>query len=424
MVELQFINKILEDKDLKVFTKYGVSPEHFVTYKNEINYIMEHHGKFGVIPDKETIIDKFPDFDFVSVGENYEYLTEKLLEQYTYNRIVPVVHKIADLTQGNANDAVEFMKAQVEELNKIGIKRSIGYDIVQNIQDRVEEYKFRTEKHGLLGITTGLKDLDKDTFGWLAGEELVVILGRTNEGKSWIMQFFLTAAWKSGKKVLMYSGEMGKHIVGFRFDTLNQHFSNLGLMSGDSREKDDYVDYAANLKGERFIVITPKDLGGERLDVKKLEQLVEIYQPDIIGIDQLSLMEDCRAKAGDPNRIKLTHISEDLFALSEKHRIPILTPSQANRDATKKNKSAAAEDDAPEAHHISESDGVGQNASRVISIKQVAAGIKIAIKKNRYGVNNKEYIYAWDIDRGVITDIPVATESEGETEYTEGEDLF
>ena len=64
------------------------------------------------------------------------------------------------------------------------------------------------------------------------GEELVVITGRTNVGKSWIAEFFGTMAWEAGYKILHYSGEMSVEMVGFRFDTLHKHFSNMGLLNG------------------------------------------------------------------------------------------------------------------------------------------------------------------------------------------------
>ena len=131
-----------------------------------------------------------------------------------------------------------------------------------------------------------------------------------------------------------------------------------------------------------------------------LEGLIEKYDPDIIGIDQFSLMADYRSNR-DPVRIQLTHIAEDLFHLSEKFGKPILADAQASRKASDKDTP-----EAPELDEIGESDGIGQNSSRVITLVQAPSGLILSIKKNRYGLNNKNLSYCWDIDKGKFDYLP------------------
>lgn len=429
MIELQIVNKLLDEKSLLLLIQNNITSEYFISYKSEIEFILNHNLKYSKVPDKETFLSQFQDFDVVEVNESDTYLVETLQEQYLYTRLVPVVHKVAEMTRQNSEEAVEYMRQQVEELAKLKVGKNLGVDIIKNALDRKADYERRLSCQGLLGITSGIKALDEITHGWMP-EDFVPIVGRTSEGKTWVLLFFLVAAWNDKKRVLLYSGEMSKNIVGFRFDTLNKHFSNLGLMRGkeDLGIDEDYSSYLEELSklDSAFIVVTPNDLGGKRLTIGALHQLIETYKPDIIGIDQLSLMDDNRKTSGDPKRLQYTHLAEDLFLTSEKYGIPILSPAQASRKSTEDKKT---KDNPPELEHISESDGIPQNATRVISIKQVETTLKIALKKNRYGLDNQEILTVWDIDSGYIKPfLQASTDENGvaidSEQLSEGADLF
>lgn len=431
MVELQIINKILQDKSNAILLNNNIGEEHFLTYKDEIKFINNHLQKYGTIPDMETFLERFNDFDVIEVGESEKYLVEKIKEQYMYHKMVPFVHKLAELVTEDSTKAVEFLMSQTDNIRKLSAQYREGYDIIKNSRDRREEFKFRNEAKGLLGITTGIEELDKITHGWMK-EDLIIILGRTNEGKTWVLLFFLVAAWMAGVPVLLYSGEMSETLVGFRFDTLYGKFANDALMSGkdnlgDGKTVADYYEYLNNISTTDvpFIVITPKHLGGKRLDIPKLHQLIEQYKPGIVGIDQISLMDDYRREKGDPKRVQYGNIAEDLFLTSEKYGIPIIAPVQANRESRKDKKS---KDGAPEVEHISESDAIAHNATRVISIRNIDVTMKFAIKKNRYGQNNRELLMIWDINEGIVKPfLSVGTDENGaveEVEQLEGEDLF
>ena len=87
----------------------------------------------------------------------------------------------------------------------------------------------------------------------------------------------------------------------------------------------------------------------------------------------------------------------DLFRISEELGIPVLADAQANR-----NKTNTEEPENPELADIGESDAIGQNSSRVISLVQTKLGLSLLVTKNRYGENNKKFIYSWDIDIGTF----------------------
>ena len=97
MVELQVLSKVLNDKSVSILELNSITPDYFITYPDEYQFIMDHYQKYGNVPDKETFIHKFPDFSIVSVSETDEYLINTFNEEYLYSKAVPVVQKIAEL---------------------------------------------------------------------------------------------------------------------------------------------------------------------------------------------------------------------------------------------------------------------------------------------------------------------------------------
>ena len=128
----------------------------------------------------------------------------------------------------------------------------------------------------------------------------------------------------------------------------------------------------------------------------EIKSLAIKHGADMIVIDQLSLMSDKRR--ADIPRIAYNNISEDLFLMSKELKKPVLLMAQANREAVKNRKKG----ESPELHDLAESDGVGQNATRVLSLSVIDGTLKISVKKNRYGINNKEVLMIWEVNTGYL----------------------
>lgn len=246
LFEESLICKLLDAPDLEMLHSNGVTEDMFLTRKEEIKFIISHYHSYKQMPDKLTFLGQFKDFQLLEVTESTDYLIYKLKEAYSYTKIVPIIQSAADLVREDSIKAVEYLKSQLEEFQKnVPIsKNKDGYDIISNAKDRLAEYKKRCEVKGLIGIPTGIDKLDEITNGWLWGEELVVITGRTNVGKTWIGEYFATVAWNMGYKILFYSGEMSRERVGFRFDAYQgfakQNYTmldNLKLGYGGTKEE-------------------------------------------------------------------------------------------------------------------------------------------------------------------------------------------
>lgn len=400
MVQLQCLNRILASKDLSIIFNNALDESYFTPYENEYRYIIEHFKQYKVVPDKETFIEKFPEFDLVDVAESDKYLVDALSEEKMYRDAVPVVQKTAEILKTNANDAVHYLMANAEILNqKIGVS---CVDIMNDAQHRLEMWK--NKKNGSDSdyyITTGFQELDDVIHGWSRGEELVVFFARTNQGKSWILAKTLTHAWQLGFNVGFISPEMSADKIGYRVDTLIKHFDNQALNWG--KDIDGYDDYINGVKGKdnKFIVSTTQDFGNS-MTISKLRSFIEVNKLDIIGIDGISYMVDERRERLDNTQAQLTHISEDLYSLSMELRIPILAVVQANRDGVKINGGDL------QLENIRDADGISYNASKVISIRQRVdeETVEFTIKKSRDSKVGDKIIYKWIPNIGDFTYIP------------------
>lgn len=393
MVELQVLSKILKDKNLSLLTLNNITDDYFVTYTSEYEFIRDHVHKYGNVPDKETFLAKFPDFTIVEVAETDKYLIDTFNEEHLYAMAVPVVNKIAELMQTDANAAIEYLGSQLENLR---VRSAVmGTDIISQARRRYEEYEEMRANPEKFQIATGFDQLDRIIGGWRRGEELVVMFARTGQGKSWLLIKSLQHAWRLGYRVGLIEPEMSDVKTGYRFDTLYGHMSNRAMVRGE--DLPEYAQYIDDLEKRQnpFFVVSPKEFN-RRITVSKLRSFIQTNNIDILGIDGISYLTDERMRRGDNRTTQLTNISEDLMDLSIELGVPIIVVAQSNREGAK-------EDKAPGLENIRDSDGIAYNCSVAISIRQKDSKAEMNVEKNRNGVTGDKLSYLWDIDTGKFT---------------------
>lgn len=185
---------------------------------------------------------------------------------------------------------------------------------------------------------------------------------------TWLGLKFALAAALKGERVGIYSGEMSKKQLQDRM-----------LCCAKRQYTDSKEDALKFIKSENpFIrLITQKELR-RRANVDDIEEMIIRDKLTCLVVDQLSLMEDNTCKPGTPLRQQYSNISNDLFSLGCRYGLPIILLTQSNRNATQ-------EKGAPTLENIAESDAVGQNATRVISMRNENGVMTLLIAKNRYG---------------------------------------
>ena len=398
MVSLQILNRVISTKDISIITDNNLTIDYFLEYEDEYSFIKEHFDNYKNVPDTETFINKFPDFELLEVNESDRYLVDAIREEYLYSKSVPVIKKAAELLKSDSNEASRYLQSELVNLTP---NYTTPYVDIIHSNSRVEMFEDKSNNKDKWFIPTGFEELDDIIYGWQCGEEFVVIFARTGIGKSWVLVKTVQHAWEIGKNVGYVSPEMSADKIGYRFDTLNNHFSNMALVRGDKSKVsiDEYKQYNEKLAehNNRILVSTPMDFN-KQVTVGKLRTFVQANNLDMLAIDGITYMTDERYKRGDNKTTSLTNISEDLMALSCELKIPILVVVQSNRGGTEK--------DTPDLEDIRDSDGIAHNATKVISLNQKEEALVMKIKKNRDGKVGDKLTYLWDIDLGEFTWMP------------------
>lgn len=423
MIQLQVLNKIINEKDSSILLMNNLNEEFFSDYPNEYNFINFHLRQYGTIPDLASLLARFPDFEVIEVTEPNKYLLTELYKDRNTRFLAKTFNEVRKLLMdGKVEEAMALYANASNDMVKATNLESV--DITQDTT-RYDDYIEKCTDFSRYYVRTGFNELDELIGGWDRFEELATISARPGIGKSWILLMVAKAAAEQGLRVGIYSGEMSERKVGYRFDTLCGHISNSALMKGKEFVKLEYADYIKFLP-QKFKgcvkVLTPAMISGPA-GVNALRAFVEKENLDILCIDQHSLLEDDRNAKNPVERA--SNISKDLKNLQVLKKIPIIAVSQQNRAETTANGASTA--------NIAQSDRIAQDSTVIIFVEQKDGVLTLNLAKARDAVNNKKLHYAVDFDKGVFKFLPEeesnptdCEELRDEYEYNgnNGEDVF
>ena len=397
MVELQLLNKILQNGDPSPIVLNRLDDSFFPQYPKEFDFIKSHYEEHGNVPDMASFLDHFPSFEVIKVNETDRYLIGELYKEHNGDVLAAAFNKVRALLQQNrVDEAMEAYKKAEEGLTQGRALQST--DLVKDTS-RYQDYLDRTQDFRKFYISTGFPELDAIVGGYDRQDELALVVARTNVGKSqWLMKSAV-AALKQGLNVGMYSGEMSERKVGYRFDTAMSGIPNGSISHGNIGIKQEYEKYIGELPSMAgsgsFKVITPQSIAGPA-NVDALKAFIEKERLDILFVDQISLLEDQRR--GKTPTEKYANISKDLKLLQTMKRIPIVSVSQQNRTASESGNADTTQ--------IAMSDRLGQDATMVVFLEKKDAVIKMTLVKSRDSENGKSLNYNVDFNTGKWQYIP------------------
>lgn len=398
MVELQVLNLVIKKKDYTIISHNELNDTYFPVYTSEFQFIKNHVEAYRTVPDIETVLDRFPDFDVIDVQESEEYLVSKLVEEYVFKNAVPLLKKGYELVQEDAIQGLAYLESILPQLTHKN--RTKVVDLVEFADKRLQKYREKMRSPLASYITTGFSELDKIIGGWDRQEENALVVARTGQGKSWVAVMMAMAAAKCGYKVGYYSGEMSDTKLGYRFDSVFSHISNWKITHGSPEIEAEYEKSIEEFKkvSGHIYVLSPEEIGG-LAGVNTLKTFIEKHKLDILIVDQVSLLKDDRN--GRTTVDRFSNIATDLRVMQSTLKLPVISVSQFNRDEP--------DDKEPGTKQIAGSDRLGQDATFVLSITQKPNNIlELKIVKARDSKAGDKLTYNWNIDTGELTFIPTA----------------
>ncbi len=231
-----------------------------------------------------------------------------------------------------ASEDVEESLSRAEELILAIAQRRVTRDFVP-IKEVTSEYfdrlsRLRTTHTGVIGVPTGLRDLD-DLLGGLQPSDLVILAARPSAGKTSLALTIAHNAALLGSSVGIFSLEMSREQLVQRLIAMETRIDSHRLREG--RLDDDEFRLVAEAMGRLaempiYIDDTPGLAVSElRSKARRLHAEAEV---ELYVIDYLQLMQGKRTE----NRVQeISDITRSLKGLARELNVPVLTLSQLSR---------------------------------------------------------------------------------------------
>ena len=208
--------------------------------------------------------------------------------------------------------------------------------IIQRVFNKINYLYEHTGKY--TGLETKFNDLDEATSG-LQNSDLILIAARPSMGKT---AFALNIAYNvsmrrlqnnSPKKVAIFSLEMSKEQLAYRFLSMHSRFDSQQIRNGNLN-RDDWNKLPLMINEIEKAPLYIDDTSGLTvMEVRsRAKRLKKLYGLDLLIIDYLQLMQGRNKKGGEVNRQQeISEISRSLKSLARELNVPVIALSQLSR---------------------------------------------------------------------------------------------
>lgn len=272
--------------------------------------------------------------------------------------------------------------------------------LVSEVITQIEEFHVRDGS--LVGISSGLKDLDRMTMG-LKGGEMFVIAARPSMGKTSLsMNIVESIAVDQNIPTGVFSLEMTAQSLVMRMVCARAQISSRDIING-LMEKSDFsrlTRAAADLTSAPLYIDDTPGLSILQLRAKA-RRMAQQHGIKFVVIDYLQLLHSTASRA-DNRQQEIADISNGVKALAKELNIPVIVLSQLNREFEKdKNRkprlsdlreSGSIEQDADIVGLLYKAEAGGEDDPEEETDPNQAVAVNLLIAKQRNGPTGDVYL--------------------------------
>jgi replicative DNA helicase len=333
--QIKVLSSLLTHKEFLLNIHDILSDEYFdnQAHKWIIKEVMKYYEKYHTTPSMDVLkvelqrvtndvlkvsIKEQLKSAYEASEEDLEYVQEEFASFCKNQQLKKALLTSVDFLNAGDYDSIRSM---INNAIKAGEDRNIGHEYEKDIESR-----YREDARNVIPFPWS--SFNNITQGGYGSGDLVLIFGNPKGGKSWATIAMAAEAVKLGFNIVYYALELGENYVGKRFDACLTGIPVDEVVN--SRNKVEEI--ASQLPGRLVI----KEYPPKRATLSTIESHLEKldFKPDAIFIDYLDLLSNRKTRS--ERKDDIDDVYTDAKGLAKELKIPIISPSQANRSGAEK----------------------------------------------------------------------------------------
>ena len=384
-------NDIIDEISTFVKSHIFYDPAHVKIYE-----VIQSLNNKGMIANPITLKNFFEKDNMLNEVGGTEYLVKltrfsgSVKQAIDYAKIIHEMYLRRELVQISDQLSTDTLNANAQEQNaeKIieGTEKSL-YDLAEKGSFSQSFLKFNEaldqtiqmatlamkSDHGIVGVPTGLKDLD-EKLGGLHKSDLVILAGRPGMGKTALATNIAYHAAQNltsrqeDSSIAFFSLEMSSEQLSTRILSEQARIKSDDIRRGKVTESEinRYIETSRNIYNLPLYIdetpaITISTLSNRARRIKRLHGL------SLVVIDYIQLMRAPNSNNRSDNRVQeVSEITQGLKALAKELKVPVLALSQLSRAVESR------DDKKPQLSDLRESGSIEQDADVVMFVYREA----------------------------------------------------